>query len=319
MSEEEISNIKSSLHPRNKNVDSYDLEALLLIEPSLRNHLKVNKFGTTSIDFKNPSAVLLLNKALLAHYYGISNWDFPKDNLCPPIPGRADYLHYIADLLAESNGNSIPKGEQIKALDIGTGATCIYPILGAAEYDWNFLATDICEKSVENAKKICAQNEFLKNKIEIRLQNDSSKFFSAVVSDDEKIDFTMCNPPFHASKEDAEKGTIRKIKNLSKNKSKLLTLNFSGAENELIYTGGEAAFIESMIKDSLNFKSSVFWFTTLVSKESNLKKIEYLLNEIPISERKTIELQTGNKKSRIVCWTFLTKEQQADWVKKRWN
>ena len=94
---------KPRLHPRNKNRERYDLDALIVAIPELKNHVKPNKFGADSVDFSNPIAVKLLNRALLSHYYGIKNWNFPKENLCPPIPGRADYLHLIVDLLSESN------------------------------------------------------------------------------------------------------------------------------------------------------------------------------------------------------------------------
>ncbi|CAG0910651.1 unnamed protein product, partial [Cyprideis torosa] len=93
-----------------------------------------NKFGNESIDFSNPLAVKALNKSLLLHHYNITYWDIPKTNLCPPIPGRADYIHYIADLLSLSNKNLIPMGEDVRGLDIGVGANCIYPIIGHQEY-----------------------------------------------------------------------------------------------------------------------------------------------------------------------------------------
>src|SRR5690554_8156841 len=94
---------KSQLHPRNKNVNRYDLTALIKAKPELKKHILPNKFGEDSIDFSDPRAVRLLNTGILSHYYGIKNWDFPAQNLCPPIPGRADYIHHIADLLAEGN------------------------------------------------------------------------------------------------------------------------------------------------------------------------------------------------------------------------
>lgn len=93
MSTEKNSQEKTRLHLRNRNRDRYDLDALKTAVPELENHIKPNKYGNDSVDFANPEAVKLLNKALLSHYYGINNWDFPTENLCPPIPGRADYLH----------------------------------------------------------------------------------------------------------------------------------------------------------------------------------------------------------------------------------
>ena len=83
----ERSKIKTNLHPRNKNREQYDLAELLKEIPKLKKHIKPNKYGEDSIRFSDPTAVKLLNKALLSNYYGIKNWDFPDTNLCPPIPG----------------------------------------------------------------------------------------------------------------------------------------------------------------------------------------------------------------------------------------
>lgn len=318
MSTEKNTGEKTRLHVRNKNRDLYDLEALKTAVPELSNHIKPNKYGNDSVDFASPEAVKLLNKALLSHYYGIKNWDFPSENLCPPIPGRADYLHYMADLLSQSNFGRIPAGEKITALDVGVGASCIYPIIGVAEYGWTFIGSDIDLKSVVAAKNIAASNDSLKDHIEIRLQDNPELFFEGVLKADEKIDFTLCNPPFHSSAEEAEKGTQRKVRNLTGNKTAAAELNFAGISNELIYPGGEIAFIRNMIAESKKFSKNCYWFSTLVSKESNLKKIYKLLEEADIFHLKTIPLGTGNKSSRVIAWTFLNKKEQQDWREKRW-
>ncbi|MEZ5056878.1 MAG: 23S rRNA (adenine(1618)-N(6))-methyltransferase RlmF [Saprospiraceae bacterium] len=297
--------IKTNLHPRNKNREPYDLEILKKESPKLVPFIRTNPYGNESIDFSNPQAVKILNQALLSHYYGIKKWDFPNENLCPPIPGRADYLHYIADLLAESNGGKIPLGSNIKGLDIGTGATCIYPILGVAEYDWNFIASDIDKASIQNANQILKENNSLKDKIEIRIQPNSDHIFKGVLSHKEQITFSMCNPPFHLSKEDAIKGSMRKIKNLTGKSTGAPKLNFSGNFNELIYKGGEASFIKKMISESLDFANNCQWFTTLVSKENNLTWIEKQLDKIGAKDVRIIAMETGNKKTRVIAWTFL--------------
>ncbi|SKB39063.1 23S rRNA (adenine1618-N6)-methyltransferase [Salegentibacter holothuriorum] len=305
---------KTRLHERNRNREPYDLKALADAIPKLKNYIKVNKYGGDSVDFSNPKAVKLLNKALLKHYYGINNWEFPDENLCPPIPGRADYLHYIADLLNESNAGKIQKGSQICGLDVGVGATCIYPIIGVKEYNWNFIASDIDPKSIASAQQIINSNPSLKDKVDCRLQKDSNAIFGGIINKKDKIDFTICNPPFHASIEEAQRGTRRKIRNLSGKKVNEAKLNFSGAKNELIYEGGEYQFIKNMIRESEEYAKSCFWFSTLVSKQSNLKGIYKLLEKVKPTQSKTIEMGTGNKSSRIVAWTFLSKKEQKLWT-----
>ncbi len=309
----------SKLHPRNRNRDKYDLAALLQTNPELSRYIKPNKMGEDSVDFANPKAVKELNKTLLNHYYGIQSWDFPAENLCPPIPGRADYIHYMADLLAESNQGQIPTGNKITCFDVGTGASCIYPILGVTEYDWQFIASDIDAKSIASAENIVNSNPSLRGKIDCRLQTKKHNTFFGVIAPEEKFDISICNPPFHASAEAAQKGTERKVKNLSGKQDKIPTLNFAGLSNELICDGGEYKFIHNMIKESRKFDKNCFWFTSLVSKQSNLKSIYKALDKTDPTEVKTIQMGTGNKSTRIVAWTFLNKEEQKAWVSERWK
>ena len=309
---------KARLHPRNRNRERYDLEALKKSNPELKSFIKPNKFGVESIDFSNPRAVKVLNTALLNHYYGIKNWEFPDENLCPPIPGRADYIHHISDALAEFNLGTIPTGEKISCFDVGIGASCIYPIIGVTEYGWQFFGSDIDPKSIASAKQIVSSNPSLRGKVECRLQKSARDIFRGVLSPEQQIDVIISNPPFHSSIEEAQKGTRRKIKNLSGKKVKTPELNFSGVGNELIYDGGEARFIENMIWESRKLAQSCFLFSTLVSKESNLKRIYKLLEKVEAQTVKTIPMGTGNKSSRIVAWSFLSAEEQDQWRKSRW-
>ncbi|RDI06706.1 23S rRNA (adenine(1618)-N(6))-methyltransferase RlmF [Flavobacterium sp. AG291] len=318
MSSENKSQEKTTLHSRNKNRERYDLTSLIVAVPELGNYVKPNKFGDDSVDFANPVAVKLLNKALLKHYYGIANWEFPDENLSPPIPGRADYIHYMADLLKESNFGRLPAGEKIHCLDIGVGASCIYPILGVVEYGWNFKAVDIDKKSVESAKAIVDKNPELSGKVKCWLQNNPRHFFEDVIVTDEKFDLTFCNPPFHASADDARSGTERKNKNLSGKKG-ATELNFSGVSNELITEGGESKFINDMVFESRRFGKSCFWFSTLVSKQSNLKGIYKTLEKVGAEQIKTINMGTGNKSTRIVAWSFLSREEQKAWKESRFK
>lgn len=319
MSSKKQQQVKTRLHSRNKNRERYDLGALTTSNPELKNYIMPNKFGGESVDFSNPIAVKLLNKALLNYYYGIKYWEFPDKNLCPPIPGRADYIHHIADLLGESNLGAIPIGDKITCLDVGVGASCIYPIIGVTEYGWNFIGSDIDPKSLASAQNIVNSNSSIKDKIECRLQKNSKNIFYGIIRKEEKIELIICNPPFHSSIEEAQKGTRRKIKNLSGKKAKTPLLNFAGIGNELVCDGGEYKFIKNMIKESEKFSKNCLWFSTLVSKHSNLKGIYKFLENIEAKQIKTIPMETGNKSNRIVAWTFLSRKEQKEWRETRWN
>jgi 23S rRNA (adenine1618-N6)-methyltransferase len=264
-------------------------------------------------------AVKLLNKALLSHYYGLENWEFPDENLCPPIPGRADYIHYMADLLCENNFGTIPTGDTITCLDVGLGASCIYPIVGVTEYQWKFIGSDINPLSIESAQNIVNSNSPLKGKVECRLQNNPKNIFQGILGKAEKVDLTICNPPFHSSIEEAQKGTARKTKNLSGKKVNSAELDLAGISKELVYDGGEYRFIQNMIRESKVISKNCYWFSTLVSKQSNLKGIYQLLERAEALQIKMIPLGTGNKSSRIVAWTFLSREERKEWKQTRWK
>ena len=311
--------VKSNLHPKSKHRARYNFEELIKSHPDLAEFVKKNDYGDESIDFFNPEAVKSLNTALLKHFYGIDFWEIPENYLCPPIPGRADYIHHIAQLLGESNYGKTPLGKQIKCLDIGVGANCIYPIVGTQEYGWSFVGADIDEKAIENAQNIIDQNKSLEGKIELRLQAKAKDFFYGVISKEEQIDITVCNPPFHASPEEAAEGTQRKNKNLKGNKEVEAGKNFGGKSNELWCEGGENKFVRNMVRESKKFASSCFWFTTLVSKQSNLKSIYKSLENEKAVEIKTIAMGQGNKTSRIVAWTFLTPLEQKEWRATKWK
>lgn len=302
---------RNELHKRNRHNGQYDFSRLTEEYPPLKKFIVLNAYGTTSIDFFNPRAVKALNKALLISCYGIRYWDIPKNYLCPPIPGRADYIHYIADLIQpdisdESTGlkTAIPNARQYRCLDISVGANCIYPIIGQTEYGWTFVGSDIDPVSIDNARKIVTCNPALAHKIELRLQRDSRKIFEGIIAPNEYFDVTLCNPPFHSSKEEAEDGTLRKLSSLKGKKATKVRLNFGGNANELWCEGGELRFLQTMIEESRNYRKNCGWFTSLVSKEKNLGKLIAKLKSTDIAEHKIIEMHQGTKTSRILAWRF---------------
>lgn len=314
-----IETIKSSLHPRNRNRYRYDFTNLIKNYPELIEFVFTNEYFHETIDFANPNAVRALNRVLLKSFYGISYWDIPDNYLCPPIPGRADYIHYVADLLASSNHNIIPKGINTSVLDIGVGANCIYPLVGHKEYAWHFVGSEIDPVAVDSAKTILERNNINSDQIEIRSQKSLNNIFDGIIHSHEKFDLTICNPPFHKSLKEAEIRTQRKWKNLGFQKEEHPTLNFGGQNAEIWCAGGEEKFVSRLIKESTLFKKSVFWFTSLVSKKTTLPNAYKELMNVNAFDIRTIEMAQGQKISRIIAWTFLDEEQQQIWRMKRWN
>lgn len=306
---------KGALHPRNRHQGRYDFPALIAGSPELAQFVIINPYGKQSIDFANPDAVRVFNRALLKQFYGIAHWDIPPGYLCPPIPGRADYMHGLADLLAEDSAGKIPRGAHIRALDIGTGANCIYPLIGLREYGWRFTGSDIDAVALASARTIVAANQLGKS-ISLRQQSDPQRIFAGVLQPDDRFDITLCNPPFHASQAEANSGSQRKWRNLGKldPRRKLPALNFGGQAAELWCEGGEAAFLTRMANESAQVAQQVCWFTSLVSKAANVQPLQARLGRLGAVQVRVVDMSQGQKRSRFVAWTFLDGAQRAQWL-----
>lgn len=292
----------SLFHPRNRHTGRYDFDALYQACPELKHYTRLNPAGRYTIDFADPTAVKLLNKAILKSDYGVAFWDIPTDYLCPPIPGRADYIHGVADLLKETaTPKTIPLGPQICLLDIGVGANLIYPLLGQAEYNWSFVGTDIDSTAMQVAQSTIDANHLQKT-IQLRLQTHPERIFDSIINSDDFFAATLCNPPFFHSAEQARLQNQRKWKNLGKKNDRR---NFGGQSNELWCEGGEAGFILRMIQESQDYAEHVGWFTSLVSRENNLTAIHKALRRVNAKHVHTIAMAQGQKKSRFVAWRFL--------------
>jgi 23S rRNA (adenine1618-N6)-methyltransferase len=289
---------KAGMHPRNRFREGYDFTALIAASPALKAFVKPNAFGDDSIDYANPLAVKALNQALLREAYALPHWDIPPGYLCPPIPGRSDYLHHLADLI------HLRRGPSVRVLDIGTGANGIYPLLGACEYGWSFVASEVDEIAFRWVGKMVMANTGVSNLIECRLQTSSAHCFHGIIQPGEHFDLTMCNPPFHASAAEAAAGSQRKLRHLGVKKQ---ALNFGGKSHELWCEGGELAFIRRMIGESVDYAPVCGWFTTLVSKSEHLPKLQQSLNKVNAAAVRVIEMAQGQKKSRILAWTFQNK------------
>ncbi len=310
---------KPGLHPRNPHRHGYDFDHLIQSCPELGPFVRPNAYGGVSIDYADQAAVKMLNRALLKHVHGIVHWDIPPGFLCPPVPGRVDYLHHLADLLAGGNGGAIPGGTRVRVLDIGVGANAIYPLVGHTTFGWSFLGSDIDAKALAAARRIVDANG-LSKAIELRRQTPPA-IFRGFLKDDESFDLSVCNPPFHASPEAAQAGSRRKWTNLGRGGSGKTApaLNFGGQGAELWCEGGEASFVRRMIQESAMIPARCLWFTTLLSKSSNLPAVLRVLKQAQVRDQRIIPMAQGQKQSRIVAWTFFTPEAREAWARERWR
>ncbi|NOG31507.1 23S rRNA (adenine(1618)-N(6))-methyltransferase RlmF [Halomonas sp. TBZ9] len=296
------------LHPRNLHNQGYDFPTLVKSHPALARHVKPNAYGNLSIDFADPLAVKRLNAALLSWHYNIVGWDIPEGALCPPIPGRADYIHYVADLPGIGAEREQPG---VKLLDIGTGANGIYPLLACQIYGWQCVGSDINPQSLDNVATIIAHNPQLKERFTLRMQHDKHQIFAGIIQAGEFFDVSVCNPPFHASLDEALKGNQLKLNNLARHRGEQNTdtrspsLNFGGLGAELWCKGGEQLFLKKLIKESQVYATQCRWFTSLVSKAENVKPAKKLIAKLGAIDCREIEMKQGNKITRILAWTFM--------------
>lgn len=313
------------LHRRNVHQGRYDMAALVATLPALEAHLTLNPRGEQTINFSDQQAVLCLNQALLQHHYGIHGWHIPAGYLCPPIPGRADYIHYAADLLKKYQ---LDQG-RVTVLDIGTGANLIYPLLGAAVYQWQLVASDIDTAALENGGAILAANPQLADQIELRQQSQPQAIFQHLIQPGEHYQLTLCNPPFYASAEEAQAENQRKQRNLSRHQQKRQEVvssapeldgvssdpwgkakaraeqrNFGGQQNELWCEGGELAFLQRMARESREYSRQVDWFTSLVSKQDNVPLLLEYLKRQGAKKTEVVKMSQGQKISRFIAWCF---------------
>jgi 23S rRNA (adenine1618-N6)-methyltransferase len=308
---------EKGLHPNNLHNHGYDFPALIKSHQALNTYVTTNKYDRLSIDFSDPIAVKTLNCALLIHHYGIVEWDIPQGFLCPPIPGRVDYIHYVAALLniSHSGQKTAFNHSSIKLLDIGTGANGIYSILACQVYGWHCTASDINPLSLDNVANIMAKNPALNNRLQLRLQHEKNHIFEGIIQEGDYFDVSVCNPPFHASLDEALKSSQKKRDNLvinrqertinSNGRHSTSISNFGGQKAELWCKGGESKFLRMMIKESKTFGKQCRWFTSLISKSDNVQPAMKLLRKLEATDIKEIEMKQGNKITRILAWTFV--------------
>ncbi|KAG2655576.1 RNA N6-adenosine-methyltransferase mettl16-like isoform X2 [Panicum virgatum] len=309
-----------SIHPRNRYAAAApDFAALAELYPSFRPYVSVSERGRASVDFTDFSATRELTRVLLLHDHGV-NWWIPDGQLCPTVPNRSNYIHWIEDLLSSNLTPPISSSSgRVRGFDIGTGANCIYPLLGASLLGWSFVGSDVTDVALEWAKKNVENNPHLTELIEIRNANAASlsseseaivrepirenvlepvedaamqkpPVLVCVVKESESFDFCMCNPPFFESIEEA--GLNPKT-------------SCGGTAEEMVCPGGELAFVTHIIEDSVSLKNSFRWFTSMVGRKANLKLLMSKARKAGASVVKTTEFVQGQTARWGLAWSFI--------------
>lgn len=262
------------------------MQNLLAHCPNILKH--TNSKG--EYDFSTVEANVAYAKACLSFYHNL-DVEINLNRLCPRVTNRMLYLEYLKSLIE----SSFPD-ECVVGLDIGTGHTAIYALLGCVSFDWSFIGTDIDGESIALASENVRRNG-MQDKITLIQVNETENCFSALPGN---VTFTMCNPPFYASHEELE--TAKASKNLPAS-----AVELRAADLELVTSGGEVAFIKKMIDDSF-VQPKAKWFTSMCGKLSTVGAVvEYLkkrnLDNYAISELVTSQRKTATRRW-LVVWSF---------------
>ncbi|CAO3651414.1 unnamed protein product [Cunninghamella blakesleeana] len=242
---------------------------------------------------RNPEAVRELTCCLLKRDFKLTI-DIPLNRLCPPIPNRLNYILWIEDILNETSNNN---NQTVYGIDIGIGASCIYPLLGCQQnQNWKFLGTEIDKESFKYAKENVINNQ-LQDRIFLYLNDDPSRIFLLDKLDESiQYSFCMCNPPFFESDEELKNG----LENKELEPSAICT----GTPSEMITDGGEFGFIQRMILESLKYKKKILWYTTMIGLKKTIRPIIQVLKQYEINNYVVTEFCQGRTKRWGLAWSF---------------
>ena len=253
------------------------------------------------LDFADPRAVMQLTKTLLRLDFGL-RIELPPDRLCPPVPNRHNYILWLKELLDSTSAcytGTYDPARRVLGLDVGTGASLIYPLLGCAQRPrWSFLATDVDAKSLAHARRNAELNGLLGSRVRVVDRDVAAPFL--VPLDDlgvDALDFVMVNPPFYTSESE--------LLDLARQKSRPPNSACTGAPIEMVCEGGEIGFVQRIIDESLVLRGRVQWYTSMLGKQSSLDVCVARLRAHGIDNYAVTAFVQGNKTRRwALGWSF---------------
>ncbi|XP_067866637.1 RNA N6-adenosine-methyltransferase mettl16 [Heterodontus francisci] len=286
--------LNKSMHPRNRYKDQPpDFTYLASKYTEFQQHIHTSLTGKVSLNFKDPEAVRALTCTLLKEDFGLTI-DIPLERLIPTVPLRLNYIHWVEDLI----GSGPDKTKLIRGIDIGTGASCIYPLLGATMNGWFFLATEVDDMCFNYAKKNVEQNH-LSDLIKVVKVPQKTLLMDALKEESEIVyDFCMCNPPFFANQLEA-KG----VNSRNPSRPPPSSVN-TGGITEIMAEGGELEFVKRIIHDSLQLKKRLRWYSCMLGKKCSLAPLKEELRQQEVPKVTHTEFCQGRTMRWALAWSF---------------
>ncbi|XP_039215056.1 RNA N6-adenosine-methyltransferase METTL16 isoform X1 [Crotalus tigris] len=288
--------LNKSMHARNRYKNKPpDFAFLASKYPEFKQHVQINLSGRVSVNFKDPQAVRALTCTLLKEDFGLQI-DIPLERLIPTVPLRLNYIHWVEDLIAQQD--TATKDSVTWGIDIGTGASCIYPLLGATLNGWYFIATEVDDVCFSYAKKNVEQNN-LSDLIKVVKVPQKTLLLDALEEESEVIyDFCMCNPPFFANQLEA-KG----VNSRNPRRPPPSSVN-TGGITEIMAEGGELEFVKRIIHDSLQLKKRLRWYSCMLGKKCSLAPLKEELRIHGVPKVTHTEFCQGRTMRWALAWSF---------------
>ncbi|XP_032908848.1 RNA N6-adenosine-methyltransferase METTL16 [Catharus ustulatus] len=287
--------LSKSMHARNRYKDKPpDFAYLAGKYPEFQQHVQTTLAGRVSLNFKDPEAVRALTCTLLKEDFGLTI-NIPVERLIPTVPLRLNYIHWVEDLIGHRDAE---KQTLRRGIDIGTGASCIYPLLGATLNGWYFLATEVDDMCFNYAKKNVEQNN-LSDLIKVVKVPQKTLLMDALKEESEIIyDFCMCNPPFFANQLEA-KG----VNSRNPRRPPPSSVN-TGGITEIMAEGGELEFVKRIIHDSLQLKKRLRWYSCMLGKKCSLAPLKEELRVQGVPKVTHTEFCQGRTMRWALAWSF---------------
>uniref|UniRef100_A0AAQ5X087 U6 small nuclear RNA (adenine-(43)-N(6))-methyltransferase n=1 Tax=Amphiprion ocellaris TaxID=80972 RepID=A0AAQ5X087_AMPOC len=283
--------LNKSMHPRNRYKDKPpDFSYLASKYPDFQQHVHTSLAGKPVVNFREPEAVRALTCTLLKEDFGLTI-EIPLERLIPTVPLRLNYIHWVEDLI---DGQKQPR----RGIDIGTGASCIYPLLGATMNGWYFLATEVDDICFDYATKNVEQNN-LSDLVKVVKVPQKTLLMDALKEETEIVyDFCMCNPPFFANQLEA-KG----VNSRNSRRPPPSSVN-TGGVTEIMAEGGELEFVKRIIHDSLQLKKRLRWYSCMLGKKCSLAPLKEELRKQGVPKVTHTEFCQGRTMRWALAWSF---------------
>uniref|UniRef100_A0A8C4NBI2 RNA N(6)-adenosine-methyltransferase METTL16 n=1 Tax=Eptatretus burgeri TaxID=7764 RepID=A0A8C4NBI2_EPTBU len=291
-----------AMHPRNRYRDKPpDFSFLASKYPDFSQYIHVDLAGNVKLNFKDPEAVRALTCTLLKEDFGLTV-EIPLQRLIPTIPLRLNYIHWVEDLMETMGIKAQGPGSHafIRGIDIGTGTSCIYPLLGATMNGWHFLATEVDDVCYSHACCNVERNR-LQDLIQVVKVPEKTLLLEALKENPSVMyDFCMCNPPFFATAEEAKGAKSR-----SAHRPPPSSVN-TGGNTEILAEGGELEFVRRIIQDSLHLMKRLRWYTCMLGKKCSLAPLKEELRRCGVPRVTSTVFCQGRTSRWALAWTFYT-------------